>query len=185
MYNEVLRFVLFITSLLIVALLAGGCGTAKESVASQKSEAVPPSDLFSSPASGSAVQPQSHSLAAGTVVSLRLTTVVDSSIPMGGFIMGIVTDDVKGADGRLAIPAGAQTAIAVRESSKTGAVSVLRMGLFSINIGGHQYPLSTGAHDAATVVITEDAGKDAAHSSVHLQYDTRLDFKLENAVQLR
>jgi hypothetical protein len=129
-------------------------------------------------------QPQSHSLAAGTVLPIRFESVIDSSVAFGGFLMGTVESDVNGADGQLAIPAGSSVAIMVRESKRTGSVSTLQLGLYSMNVAGHQYLLTNGAKDAATVVLTEDAGHGAGHSSVHIQYGDHLTFKLDVPVQL-
>jgi len=102
-----------------------------------------------------------------------------------GYVMGIVESDVSGADGRLAIPAGSHAAIIVRQSSRFGAISTLHLGLYTINVTGHQYSLSNGAKDAAALLLTEDAGKGPGHSSVHIQYGDHLAFKLETPVQLR
>jgi hypothetical protein len=98
--------------------------------------------------------------------------------------MGIVESDVNGADGRLAIPAGSRVAVIVRESNKKNSISTLRLGLYGINIGGRQYVMSDGAKDSATLLLTEDAGKGAGHSSVHVEYGASLTFKLDAPVQL-
>jgi hypothetical protein len=116
---------------------------------------------------------------------MRLLSVIDSSIPFEGFAMGAVETDVRGADGQIAIPAGSQAAIAVREAGKSGAFSVVRLGLYSLNVAGHQYPLSNGIKDPATLAFTEDAGKGSTHSAVHLQYGSHIEFKLDRPVQLR
>ena len=166
-----------------------GCGKKQPDTksASAASLAQPPVFTPSEPVSPAArvPEPPSHSLAAGTVVPVRLASVVDSSMTFNGFIMGQVDADVKGADGQLAIPAGSQIAMLVRESNKSGPISTLRIGLYTINIAGHQHALSNGVRDAATVVLTEDAGRGPSHSSVHLQYGSHLDFKLDAPVQLR
>lgn len=115
---------------------------------------------------------------------VRLASVVDSSVPYSGFIMGAVESDVNGTDGQVAIPAGSQTAIMVRDASRSGPISTLRLGLYSINVAGHQHSLTNGIKDAATIVLTENAGQGPSHSTVHLQYGTHLDFKLDEPVQL-
>ena len=130
-------------------------------------------------------KPESRSLAAGTVLLVRSLSVVDSSVNFPGFLPGAVDADVMGADGLLAIPSGSSVAIAVRQTGRTGAISTLRLGLYSINIGGNQYPLSNGVKDAATLSLAEDAGKGPGHSSVHIEYGEQLEFKLEAPVQLR
>jgi hypothetical protein len=131
------------------------------------------------------VRPQSSSLAAGAVVPIRSISVIDSSVRFPGYVMGIVDSNVNGADGKLAIPAGSHVAIIVRQANKNNSISTLQLGLYSINIGGHQYVVSNGAKDAATLLLTEDAGRGAGHSSVHIQYGEHLEFKLDTPVQLR
>ncbi len=115
---------------------------------------------------------------------IRSISVIDSSVMFPGYVMGVVDSDVNGVDGRLAIPAGSHAAIIVRQSSRIGAISTLQLGLYSVNVAGHQYPLSNGIKDSSTLVLTEDAGKGSGHSSVHIEYDERLSFKLETPVQL-
>lgn len=116
---------------------------------------------------------------------VRSLSVIDSSVNFPGFLTGAIDADVMGADGQLAIPAGSSVAIAVRQGGRTGALSTLQLGLYSINIGGNQYSLSNGVKDAATLSLTEDAGKGPGHSSVHVEYGEQLAFKLEAPVQLR
>jgi len=98
--------------------------------------------------------------------------------------MGSIETDVKGADGGIAVPAGSEVAIIVRDATKEGPISTLRLGLYSVNVAGVQTPLSNGLKDASTLVLTEDAGKGPSHSAVHLQYGEHVSFKLDAAVKL-
>lgn len=127
----------------------------------------------------------SHSVAAGALVPVELKSVVDSATMVQGFIVGIVTDDVKGTDGRTAIPAGSAVTIFVRGVGRKGPISEIDMGLYAVNVQGRESTLTTGPKDAASVTFTEDAGKGPAHSAVHLNYGYRVDFKLDTAIQLR
>jgi hypothetical protein len=131
-----------------------------------------------------AVRPQTNNIAAGTVVPVRSISVIDSSERFPGYVLGIVESDVKGADGRLAIPADSRVALIVRQSNKKNAISTLQLGLYSINIGGRQYVTSNGAVDSSTLLLTEDAGRGPGHSSVHIQYGQHLAFKLDTPLQL-
>ncbi len=124
-------------------------------------------------------------LAAGTPITVSLGSLVDSAVTRPGFIGGSVTDDVKGLEGRTAIPAGSPTTIYVRASKRTGPISEVRMGLYAVNVAGHEYSLSTGAREPANLVFTEDAQKGFVHNVVHLQYGSRVVFRLEVPVQLR
>jgi hypothetical protein len=101
-----------------------------------------------------------------------------------GFLPGQVTSDVKAADGSVAIPANSPAVIIVRESKKSGAISRMVLGLYSVKIGEGEHALSDGAKEPATLTLTEDAGKGNTHSAVHLQFGANLDFELEAPVQL-
>lgn len=126
-----------------------------------------------------------RTLAKGTSVPVKLLSVADSSVTQEGFLPGLVTSDVKAADGATAIPANSPAVIVVRESRRTGALSRMVFGLYSVRIGDSEHALSDGAKEPAVITFTEDAGKGTAHSAVHLQYGARLDFQLQTSVQLR
>jgi hypothetical protein len=161
-----------------------GCGSKTPKPVIDRELAQPPQLVEQTARKTQVVQPQSHSLAAGTVLPVRFDSVIDSAVAFVGFLMGTVESDVNGSDGQLAIPSGSSVAMVVRESKKTGSVSTLQLGLYSMNVAGHQYLLTDGAKDAATVVLTEDAGHGAGHSSVHIQYGDHVTFKLDVPVQL-
>jgi hypothetical protein len=162
-----------------------GCGskTQPASPAPDRGLAQPP-HLEDSATQNPGVRPQSSSLAAGTMVNVRSISVIDSSVSFRGYVMGIVESDVNGTDGRVAIPAGSHVAVIVRESSRKNSISTLQLGLYSINIGGHQYVMSDGVKDSATLLLTEDAGRGPGHTSVHVEYGASLAFKLAEPVQL-
>jgi len=126
----------------------------------------------------------SQELASGTSIPVELRTVLDSSLA-SGFVLGVLAEDVMGGNGGVAIPAGSAVTMLIRKMGKTGAISVLDLGLYSVNIAGQQYGLSDGETDAAILHFTEDAGNGPAHRAVHLQYGRRLEFKLEHAVALK
>jgi hypothetical protein len=125
----------------------------------------------------------SHTIAAGTFIPVELRDTLDSSYPRPQFMQGVVAFDVKGPDGRTALPAGSAVTIFVREMGRTGSISKVVIDLDGVYLHGSQYSL-TGSNDPATLTFTEDAGGGPAHSSVHLEYGRQLDFKLGTAVQL-
>jgi hypothetical protein len=94
-------------------------------------------------------------------------------------------EDVKGADGRTAIPAGSTVTMVVREASKKGPISRVEVGLYAVFIGGRAFNLSDGNTDAASLTFTADAGEGPGHTTVHIERGTRLAFKLSRAVELR
>ena len=144
-----------------------------------------PSSFDASLAASAAAKFSPRSLSKGTSIPVRLLSVADSSVTMEGFLPGSVMSDVKGSDGSVAIPVNSPAVIMVRESRKTGAISRMVLGLYSVRIGEREHALSDGAREPATVTITEDAGKEGAHSAVHLHYGAHLDFQLATAVELR
>jgi hypothetical protein len=127
----------------------------------------------------------SHNLAAATVVTVEIASVVDSSISRQALVRGTVTDDVKGPDGRVAVPAGSPATIIIRQIGKKGSISMIDLGLYAISVAGEEHPLGNGQSDPASVSFREDAGKGPGHTTVHLQYGTRLRFKLRRPVHLR
>jgi hypothetical protein len=175
---------------IFVATLATGCGTHGEKASGAKNAAPVAVDLTFSPApetsaSGLKDSDLSHAVAAGTTIPVTLMTSVDSSSPNIGIVVGIVEADVKGADGRVALPAGSSVALAVRGYGKKGRISELTLGIYAINVLGRELSFTNGQSDAATLIFTEDAGLGVGHTSVHLYRDQSISFKLDRAVQLR
>jgi hypothetical protein len=120
------------------------------------------------------------------VITLEIKTVLDSSLMAPGQLMWArATEDVKDSAGRTVIPAGSSMTFIIRQSGRSGSISVLSLGLYSVSVGGRSYRLSNGDKDAATVTFTEDAGQGASHAAVHLFAGQRIDFKLGSALQLR
>ncbi len=128
-------------SVIAAGLLAAawGCGSntnrtldppeapAARSVQQQPVRTVPPpAATVPTPATTSANL--SHSLAAGTLIPVTLTYVVDSTFTRPGFVSATVTQDVMGSDGRIAIPAGSGMTLAVRLVAKKGPISQLVLG---------------------------------------------------------
>ncbi len=72
----------------------------------------------------------------------------------------------------------------LRSAGKKGPVSHLKIGLYAIFVRGKEYSLSTGSNDAASLFFQDDAGKGAAHRSIHLEYNALLVFKLDGATEL-
>jgi hypothetical protein len=118
------------------------------------------------------------------MVPVSLKTVLDTSFLSVRFAVGEVISDVKGPDGKVALPAGSTVTIAVRESGKTGARSELNVSIYSVNVLGRQYSFSDGRTEAARLQFTDDAGKGSTHTAVHLQYNCELDFRLDRPVSL-
>jgi hypothetical protein len=171
-------------------LLLAGCGPDKPAAKTKPVAVKSATPERTGPMNGAAATPpltipESHNLSSGTLVPVRLLSVVDSAEPNMGFAMGTVDADVKGTDGRLAIPADAQVAMLIRDAGKNSGISRLRLALYSIDLPGGNCVLTDGLKDAAQLFFTEDAGKGQTHISVHLGYDTRIDFKLDEPVHCK
>ena len=167
---------------MVACLLLLGCGHDSSTGVTPAPAATP---AAADPAPRPAEGPLSTTLAAGTVITVNFTYLFDSSsTEPGQYMYSVIDEDVKGADGRVALPAGATVTMVVRESGRKGAISHVKIGLYAAYIGGRSYPFSDGDSDAASLSFTEDAGQGSAHSSVHIERGTRLPFKLSTAVQL-
>jgi hypothetical protein len=129
-------------------------------------------------------KPVHRRMKTGTAFPVKLQSVIDSASGRLGYVAGQTEDDVLAADGAVAIPAGSAVTIRILEAGKRGPISVVRLGLYSVNVRGTQYTISDGNVDAATLVFADDAGRGATHTSVHLQYGARLEFRLQTAVDL-
>lgn len=117
---------------------------------------------------------------------VELLTVADSSaLAPATFLPAMITENVNGPDGKLAIPANSPVVLVARDvKDRVGSLSEIQLGLFSINVAGHQYVVSDGVNDPARVAFTEDSGLGPAHSTVHLQYGFEFDLKIDRTVQL-
>ncbi len=148
-------------------------------------DAAPPILSPPKPETSAPAREMDRGLSAGTVIPVQLQAVIDSSVTGPSFSGGIVPTDVNGPQGRVAIPAGSPVVMAIRLIGRKGPISKIVLGLYAIVISGHEYPLSNGSKDPATLTFTEDAGEGLAHGAVHLQYGARLDFKLDTPVRFR
>jgi len=155
--------------------------TPAASVSAPAVAAAPPAPAAPAP---SAV-PVSKTLSAGTNIPIVLLEALDSDVPyLSPFVTGAVDHDVMGADGRLAIPAGARVLMIPSIQGKGGSISRLTLGLFAIDIAGRQSRFNKREKGTAWADFKEDAARGAAHRSVHLSVGTVLNFKLQLPVEL-
>jgi hypothetical protein len=90
-------------------------------------------------------QPVSR-LEPGTVVAVRTTESIDTSVADGRVYSGIVDQDVVDSSGRLAIPRGATVELVVRN----GADSERILDLDSVFVNGQRYALDAGSAAVGT-----------------------------------
>jgi hypothetical protein len=130
--------------------------------------------------------PESSGLAAGSTITVQLREVLDSDTPSSEpFVLATVPDDILGADGRLAFPAGSHALIVVRAAGKRNAISEITLALYSISAGGHQVRFVDGVKDLASTTFSENGADGPTHRSVHLADASRIQFKLESALSLK
>lgn len=170
---------------MLLVVVASGCGNSVEKSVDPPLPP-PPKNVFAN----ADLDPKprtdlSAGVAAGAVIPVSLKTVIDSADTKQGFTWGRISGDVKGPDGRVAIPEGSRATVIIRRIGRLGAKSVVDIGLYSVNIQGRQFPFSDGRRDFANLSFTDDAGKGGGHNSIHLDYNYPLEFKLDTAVQLR
>jgi hypothetical protein len=82
----------------------------------------------------------------GTSVQVRTTQAVDQSTMDGRVYTGVVDEDVRDADGRLAIPKGATAELVVRK----GPSDELYLDLDSVTVNGQRYAVDATRHPVAT-----------------------------------
>jgi hypothetical protein len=140
------------TGVLLLIVLLTGCKPASRKPADAPLPILPPVVVTAPPVPVAPPGGFSLRLAAGTPITVSLGSLVDSAVTRPGFIGGKVTDEVKGVEGRTAIPTGSPVTIYVRTSKRTGPISEVRMGLYAVNVAGHEYSLSTGAREPAGTI---------------------------------
>jgi hypothetical protein len=82
----------------------------------------------------------------GATIEVRTTQAVDQSKMDGRVFSGVVDQDVRDTNGRLAIPRGASAELVVR----TGAGGELYLDLDSISVNGQRYAVDATRHPVAT-----------------------------------
>src|ERR1051326_6351406 len=96
-----------------------------------------------------AIRTQSLQIPAGTHISVRNNTPIDSSKAAAGQTFAAqVTNDVRDAHGAVVIPHGAKAQLVVRSASKGGKIkgaANLVLALHSISVRGQRYAVKTNA----------------------------------------
>lgn len=89
-----------------------------------------------------------RTIAAGSALRLRNNEAINSDTAKPGQIFSaVVAEEVKGADGQVAIPKGADAALVVRAVAGQGKLqgqSELVLDVESVTVAGHRYVMETG-----------------------------------------
>lgn len=115
-----------------------------------------------------------------------IVEVMDSdAIEQGAFSFAVVAEDVLGADGKIAIPAGAPALLVVRQVGRQGGISHLTLALYQVIVGEKTYRMLAGNQDLALLALVEDSTKGAMHRSVHVERQARLEFRISTSIKLK
>jgi len=132
---------MLLLSMAVVALIASGSLTIRAQTAPDQS--APPGSGAEQQANGSR---NSMEVPSGAEIVVRTNEAIDSKTANEGKTYPAqVQQDVLGESGQVLIPKGSTAELAVKRASSGGTTgsSDLALGLQSINIGGHQYQVST------------------------------------------
>lgn len=141
--------------------------------------------------SGSPGSPSaSIQLPQGAVLPVVAKSFVDSSYaPDGAVGLGTMDSDVKSADGKVLIPAGANIAFGVREKKKVSNRLEMDLEIASADFNNHHYVVSSlksGTDPGAIATFTgPEAGSKEALSrgeAVHIDSDSVMTFKAETPI---
>jgi hypothetical protein len=151
----------------------------------------------SSPVSGSVPAPVpsvgpgvSIPLPQGAVFQVVARSFVDSSYaPVGSVGLGSMDSDVKSADGKVVIPAGANVAFAVRDKKEVSNRLEMDLEIASADFNNRHYVVSAaknGSDPGAIAVFTgpETGSKEALArgTAVHIDSDSVMTFKAETPI---
>jgi hypothetical protein len=133
---------IFLLSMAVVALIASG-GLTIQAQTTPDQSAPPGAPAEAQQANGSR---NSMEVPAGAEIVVRTNEAIDSQTANEGKTYPTeVQQDVTGSNGQVLIPKGSTAELVVKKASTGGTTgsSDLALGLQSINIGGHQYQVST------------------------------------------
>jgi len=125
---------------------------------------------------------QARRLDPGTRIRVRADEPIDSHAG-GGTYRGFVTDDIRGDNGRLVVPAGSPVELTVRVMPDND----LRLGLQSINIRGQHYSVQTDPRHVEAQqqggviggIVGALSNGQIEGREVHIPRDAILTFRLE------
>jgi len=128
----------------------------------------------------------SAAIPAGAKIVVENDEVIDSGVTTAGaMVSGTIAFDVKGNDGRLAIPQGSAAVIWVLSGGRVAATSHVSLALYQVTINDKSYILRAGSKHLAVLDLSEDAAQGAGHRNVHLMRRSLLNFNLTDAIELR
>jgi hypothetical protein len=130
---------------------------------------------------------------AGTPIAVRASELIDSCCaPIGTIEVGVSDADVKGPDGKVLIPQGANLTFVVRDRQMTEGSDTLQFELGSADFANRHYLISSaqGGHEPGAVLTISSsrnpaAGSDTSAKTIHLYYGSLMDFRTETPVTMK
>jgi outer membrane lipoprotein SlyB len=127
-------------------------------------------------------------LAPGTVISVRPNESIDVERKDNRVYAGIVDQDVRGSNGRLAIPRGSRVELIVRVERDND----LNLDLESVTVNGHRYAIRTdnnhveSARDNSLVgaIVGAISGGQARGRAIRIPRDAVLTFRLQRPLEV-
>jgi hypothetical protein len=121
----------------------------------------------------------------GMSIPVRTTEAVDASRQDYRVYTGVVDQDVRSANGGIAVPRGATAELMARSDRNGG----LTLDLESVTVDGHRYAVKTEAHTMRSNDLVGTIVGAIAHGNVHgtnvnVPRDTVMTFRLEQGLTL-
>ncbi len=122
----------------------------------------------------------------GTVVSVAIREVLDSQTTIPGtFGYATIDEDVRGSDGKIALPKGTPALLGIPLVGKQEGVSLMSITLYQFMVGNKSVIPPPGSREFGRVDLKEDFTGAARRSSVHLGRQSRVDFTLTQPIRLK
>jgi hypothetical protein len=132
-------------------------------------------------------------LPAGIRIRVTNRGVIDSTFfPIGTIALGSVDADVKSADGKVLIPAGASVTVTLRDERRASGRTEMDFEIGSLDFSNHHYLVSSakGSQEKGAVVtiLSAEPGTAAAkyrEGAIHLDDHALMDFRTESPTLLK
>ena len=105
---------------------------------------------FSQPAAAQVYNGAASTIAAGVSIPVRTSEVIDAKTADGRVFTGVVDEDVRDLDGRVAIPRGSTAELEVKRDGNE-----LSIDLDSLTINGQRYAVDADANPVGTAGVSQ------------------------------